>query len=84
MINLLPQMQRDHGLTCLFISHSMPLARYLSMRIAVMERGRLVEIGEVESLSANPREAYTRKLLAATPELPESGVPKSGSHPIPA
>ncbi len=70
IINLLRGLQRDHGLTYLFISHSMPLVRYLSTRIAVMERGRLIEIGEAESLCANPREDYTRKLLAATPELP--------------
>ncbi len=72
IINLLRGLQRDHGLTYLFISHSMPLVRYLSTRIAVMEHGRLVEIGEAESLCAHPREDYTRKLLAATPELPTS------------
>jgi peptide/nickel transport system ATP-binding protein len=70
IINLLRALQRDYGLTYLFISHSMPLVRYLSTRIAVMENGRLVEIGEAESLCAHPREAYTQKLLAATPELP--------------
>jgi ABC-type glutathione transport system ATPase component len=70
IVNLLRQLQREHGLTYLFISHSMPLVRYLSTRIAVMERGRLVETGEAEALCANPREAYTRQLLAATPELP--------------
>jgi peptide/nickel transport system ATP-binding protein len=70
IVNLLRGLQREHGLTYLFISHSMPLVRYLSTRIAVMERGRLVETGEAEALCAAPREAYTRQLLAATPELP--------------
>jgi peptide/nickel transport system ATP-binding protein len=70
IVNLLRRLQREHGLTYLFISHSMPLVRYLSTRIAVMERGRLVEMGEAEALCANPREPYTRQLLAATPELP--------------
>jgi peptide/nickel transport system ATP-binding protein len=70
IINLLRQLQREHGLTYLFISHSMPLVRYLSTRVAVMERGRLVETGETEAICANPREAYTRQLIAATPELP--------------
>ena len=70
IINLLRRLQREHGLTYLFISHSMPLVRYLSTRIAVMERGRLVEIGEAESLCASPEQPYTRQLLAATPELP--------------
>jgi ABC-type oligopeptide transport system ATPase subunit len=70
IVNLLRRLQREHGLTYLFISHSMPLVRYLSTRIAVMERGRLVETGETEALCAQPREAYTRQLIEATPELP--------------
>jgi peptide/nickel transport system ATP-binding protein len=70
IVNLLRVLQRDHGLTYLFISHSMPLVRYLSTRIAVMEQGRLVEVGEAEGLCANPKEAYTRQLINATPELP--------------
>jgi peptide/nickel transport system ATP-binding protein len=69
IVNLLRSLQREHGLTYLFISHSMPLVRYLSTRIAVMEHGRLVEAGEAEELCASPRESYTRQLLAATPEL---------------
>jgi ABC-type oligopeptide transport system ATPase subunit len=72
IINLLRTLQHEHGLTYLFISHSMPLVRYLSTRIAVMEQGRLVETGEAEELCARPREIYTRQLLAATPELPGS------------
>jgi ABC-type glutathione transport system ATPase component len=70
IVNLLQKLQKDYGLTYLFISHSMPLVRYLSTRIAVMERGRLVETGDAEALCAAPREPYTRRLLAATPELP--------------
>jgi ABC-type glutathione transport system ATPase component len=70
IINLLQTLQRQLGLTYLFISHSMPLVRYLSTRIAVLERGRLVESGDAEALCAAPREAYTRQLLKATPELP--------------
>jgi ABC-type glutathione transport system ATPase component len=69
IVNLLRDLQREHGLTYLFISHSMPLVRYLSTRIAVMEHGRLVEIGEAEELCARPRESYTRQLVEATPEL---------------
>jgi ABC-type glutathione transport system ATPase component len=70
IVNLLQTLQRQLGLTYLFISHSMPLVRYLSTRIAVMERGRLIETGEAEALCADPREEYTRHLLYATPELP--------------
>lgn len=70
IVNLLRDLQRKHGLTYLFISHSMPLVRYLSTRIAVMQHGRLIESGEAEELCAHPRENYTRQLLASTPELP--------------
>ena len=70
IVNLLRELQKEHTLTYLFISHSMPLVRYLSTRIVVMEHGRLVESGEAEALCANPREPYTRSLIAATPELP--------------
>ena len=48
----------------------LPLVRYLSTRIAVMERGRLVESGEAEAVCSAPQQAYTRQLLATTPELP--------------
>lgn len=72
IVNLLKRLQREHGLTYLFISHSMPLVRYLCTRIAVMERGRLVETGEAVAICEHPQEAYTRQLLQATPELPAS------------
>ena len=72
IVNLLRQLQREHKLTYLFISHSMPLVRYLCTRIAVMERGRLIETGEAEALCSSPQQPYTRRLLAATPELPDS------------
>lgn len=48
----------------------MPLVRYLSTRIAVLGHGKLVETGEAVEICAHPREAYTRQLIAATPELP--------------
>ena len=70
VINLLRDLQHAHGLTYLFISHSMPLVRYLCDRIAVLHRGKLVEIGPAEQLCAAPVNAYTRQLIAATPELP--------------
>jgi ABC-type oligopeptide transport system ATPase subunit len=73
IVNLLQQLQRDFGLTYLFISHSMPVVRYLSTRIAVMYRGQIVEIGSTEQITAQPQHAYTRKLLAATPEIATTG-----------
>ena len=68
VINLLRDLQRRYGLTCLFISHSMPLVRYLCDRVAVMQRGRLVETGTWQEVCEAPREPYTQQLLAATPE----------------
>ncbi|MBZ5663481.1 MAG: ATP-binding cassette domain-containing protein [Acidobacteriia bacterium] len=72
IVNLLQQLQRDFGLTYLFISHSVPVVRYLSTRIAVMYRGKIVEIGSTEQITAEPQHDYTRKLLAATPEMAAS------------
>jgi ABC-type oligopeptide transport system ATPase subunit len=69
IVNLLAQLQRDFGLTYLFISHSMPVVRYLSTRIAVMYRGKIVEVGDTEQITARPAHPYTRSLLEATPEL---------------
>jgi len=69
IVNLLAQLQREFGLTYLFISHSMPVVRYLATRVAVMYRGKIVEVGATEQITANPAHAYTRSLLAATPEL---------------
>jgi oligopeptide transport system ATP-binding protein len=69
IVNLLAQLQRDFGLTYLFISHSMPVVRYLSTRIAVMYRGKIVEVGDTEQITARPAHPYTRSLLDATPEL---------------
>ena len=72
IVNLLQQLQRDFGLTYLFISHSMPVVRYLSTRIAVMYQGKIVEIGSTEQITVQPQHAYTRKLLAATPKMAAS------------
>jgi ABC-type oligopeptide transport system ATPase subunit len=69
IVNLLAQLQRDFGLTYLFISHSMPVVRYLSTRIAVMYRGKIVETGETAQITERPQHPYTRSLLEATPEV---------------
>ncbi|HXO36443.1 MAG TPA: ATP-binding cassette domain-containing protein [Candidatus Acidoferrales bacterium] len=69
IVNLLAQLQRDFGLTYLFISHSMPVVRYLSTRIAVMYRGKIVEVGPTEEITDRPQHPYTLSLLKATPEI---------------
>ena len=70
VVNLLRELQREYGLTYLFISHSMPLVRYLCDRVAVMQRGKLVELGPCLQVCEAPQEEYTRRLIAATPEMP--------------
>jgi len=69
IVNLLARLQREFGLTYLFISHSMPVVRYLATRIAVMYRGKIVESGPTEQIVTSPAHPYTRSLLQATPEM---------------
>jgi len=69
IVNLLRDLQREFQLTYLFISHSMPLVRYLSTNIAVLRRGKLVEYGTRDAICHAPQDAYTQSLIAATPEL---------------
>src|SRR4051812_28497733 len=69
IVNLLRDLQRELGLTYLFISHSMPVVRYLATRIAVMRAGKIVEIGETGQITERPQHEYTKALLAATPEV---------------
>jgi ABC-type oligopeptide transport system ATPase subunit len=69
IVNLLAQLQREFGLTYLFISHSMPVVRYLATRIAVMYKGKIVEIDATDVITARPAHPYTRSLLDATPQL---------------
>ncbi len=69
IVNLLARLQRDFGLTYLFISHSMPVVHYLATRIAVMYRGKIVEVGTTDEITTNPKDPYTRSLLEATPEI---------------
>ena len=69
IVNLMARLQREFGLTYLFISHSMPVVRYLATRIAVMYRGKIVEVGDTAQITSAPAHPYTQSLLAATPEL---------------
>ncbi len=69
IVNLLKQLQREFSLTYLFISHSMPIVRYLANRIAVMQHGELVEVGTTEQITTVPRHPYTLTLLEATPGI---------------
>jgi ABC-type microcin C transport system duplicated ATPase subunit YejF len=67
---LLRDLQRELHLTYIFITHSMPLARYMADEILVMRQGRVVEQGGWQQICEHPKSEYTQALLAATPELP--------------
>ncbi len=71
---LLRELQREFGLTYVFISHSLPVVAQLATRIAVMHAGRFVEIGAAEQSASSPTHEYTRELLAAVrPSSYDSG-----------
>jgi oligopeptide transport system ATP-binding protein len=67
ILNLLKDLQRDFGLTYLFISHDLAVVRTMSDRIAVMNQGKLVEVGTAEQVYHHPRDEYTKALFAAVP-----------------
>ncbi|RYY64227.1 MAG: ABC transporter ATP-binding protein, partial [Chitinophagaceae bacterium] len=67
VLNLLNDLRRELGLTLLFISHDLSVVRYMSDRIAVMQAGRIVELGTADDVYLHPKELYTRELLAAIP-----------------
>ena len=69
ILNLLTDLQRDLGLTYLFIAHNLAVVQHISDRIAVMYLGRIVEIGERRDIFDNPRHPYTSALLASIPSL---------------
>ena len=67
ILNLLKDLQRDFQLTYLFIAHDLAVVRSMSDRIAVMNKGQLVEIGPAEQVYTNPQHDYTKALLSAVP-----------------
>ncbi|MGX8699366.1 MAG: ABC transporter ATP-binding protein [bacterium] len=68
IVALLRRLNKETGLTMLFISHDLSLVRKLCPRAAVMRRGKIVEMGETEALFLSPREDYTRTLVASIPK----------------
>jgi microcin C transport system ATP-binding protein len=80
IVELLRQLQQDHELGYLFISHDLRVIRALAHRVVVLRQGRVVEEGPAEELFARPRHEYTRALMAAafTLEADESGVLDEG------
>src|SRR3984885_6153238 len=69
ILGLLNRLRRDHGLAMLFISHDLAVVAQVADRVAVMQRGEIVEHGAVRSLFERPQHAYTRRLLASAPTM---------------
>ncbi|TXM84525.1 ATP-binding cassette domain-containing protein, partial [Methylobacterium sp. WL116] len=67
VVNLLQDLQAELGLSYLFISHDLRMVRYLCHRVAVLWRGRIVELAESDALYDDPRHPYTQRLLGAVP-----------------
>ena len=76
VLNLLAELQKERGLTYLFISHDLSVMRFICDRIAVIHKGVLVELAETEKLFAHPLHPYTRALLSAIP-LPDPAREKN-------
>ena len=69
ILNLLRELQRDTGVSYLFITHNIGVVEYIADRVAVMQRGRIEEEGGVEQVLSAPAHEYTRTLLAAVPRI---------------
>ncbi|MHD0398212.1 ABC transporter ATP-binding protein [Staphylococcus simulans] len=67
VVNLLQELQESMGLTILFIAHDLSMVKYISDRIGVMYKGKIVELGDVEEIYKNPLHPYTKSLLSAIP-----------------
>ena len=69
ILNLMKAIQKETGVAYLFITHNFAVVEYLADRVAVMEKGRLVEAGDAAEVLCNPQAAYTKRLLKAVPRL---------------
>ncbi|HUW27795.1 MAG TPA: ABC transporter ATP-binding protein [Sulfuriferula sp.] len=94
ILNLLKELQNELGLSYLFITHNLPVVDYLAQRVAVMYLGRIVEMGDTQTVLEHPRHPYTQALLSAAPviagprppmiqlhgDLPSPAQPPAGCH----
>lgn len=75
VLNLLKKFQKERGLTYLFIAHDLSIVRFISDRIVVIYRGKIMEIAEAEELFAHPLHPYTKSLMSAIP-VPDPAIEK--------
>jgi len=75
VVNLMQDLQQELGLTYLFIAHDLSMIRYICRRVAVMYKGKIVELGDTDDIYDNPQHPYTKVLLSAVP-IPDPKVEK--------
>jgi len=86
VLNIMKDLQRERGLTYLFISHNLAVVRHVSDQVGVMYLGRLVELADKHTLFGNPQHPYTKMLLDAIPKMHDTGrarTPVQGEVPNP-
>jgi peptide/nickel transport system ATP-binding protein len=88
IVELLGELQRELGLSMVFVTHNLPLVRSIAQKVAVLADGAIVEYGETAGMLANPQQEYTKHLISDTPsletatgEVPEAALPSDGDHP---
>jgi peptide/nickel transport system ATP-binding protein len=87
IVELLGELQRNLGLSMVFVTHNLPLVRSIAQKVAVLADGAIVEYGETAGMLANPQQEYTKHLISDTPsletatgEVPPSAIPTDGAH----
>ncbi|MGC4112163.1 MAG: ABC transporter ATP-binding protein [Nocardioides sp.] len=90
IVELLGSLQRELGLSMVFVTHNLPLVRSIAQKVAVLADGAIVEYGETAGMLANPQQEYTKHLISDTPSLetataevadhPAGGGPSDGKH----
>ncbi|HYB85768.1 MAG TPA: ABC transporter ATP-binding protein [Streptosporangiaceae bacterium] len=83
IVELLGNLQRDLGLSMLFITHNLPLVRSIAQRVVVLNQGNIVELGDTGQVLTDPQQPYTRQLLSDTPSL-ETATSEAGASEPPA
>jgi peptide/nickel transport system ATP-binding protein len=89
IVELLGTLQRELGLSMVFVTHNLPLVRSIAQKVAVLADGYIVEYGETAQMLANPQQEYTRHLISDTPsletatgEVPLTAVPTDGNPTV--
>lgn len=80
VLNFMKRIQEEYNISYLFISHDLGVVKHMCKKMAIMHRGRFVEIGTKEDIYNNPQHIYTKRLLAAIPEVDPTGRDEHRAH----